>query len=79
MFYQFCIYFDVIYPDGQRITIKSSDNDNDADNIYLHSDLIVYMNQVGANDDGVYELDMNKMKKFQLFVIDVKTMSCLRL
>ena len=30
------------------------------------------MNQVGVNDDGIYELDMNKMKSMQLFVIDVK-------
>ena len=68
----YILYFDVVYPDGKRVTIKSSDNDNEADNIYLHSDLIEYMNSVGTNDDGVYELDMNKMKKIQLFVVDVK-------
>jgi predicted nucleic acid-binding Zn-ribbon protein len=68
----YVLYFDVICPDGNKITIKSSENDKEAENIYLHQDLIDYMNQVGVNDDGIYELDMNKMKSLQLFVIDVK-------
>lgn len=68
----YVLYFDVVYPNGDRKTIKSSDNDNEADNIYLHQDLIDYMNSVGTNDDGIYELDMNKIKKLQLFVVDVK-------
>lgn len=68
----YVLYFDVICPDGNKITIKSSENDKEAENIYLHQDLIDYMNQVGVNDDGIYELDMNKMKTLQLFVIDVK-------
>jgi predicted nucleic acid-binding Zn-ribbon protein len=68
----YVLYFDVITPDGTRLTIKSSENDNEVENIYLHQDLIDYMNSVGVNDDGVYELDMNKMKSMQLFVIDVK-------
>ena len=68
----YVLYFDVVYPNGERKTIKSSDSDNEADNIYLHQDLIDYMNAVGTNDDGVYELEMNKLKKLQLFVIDVK-------
>jgi len=68
----YILYFDIVYPNGERVTIKSADSDNEADNIYLHQDLIEYMNNVGLNDDGVYELDLNKMKKLQLFVIDVK-------
>ena len=68
----YILYFDIVYPDGTRKTIKSSDTDNEADSIYLHQDLIDYMNTVGINDDGVYELDLNKMKSLQLFVIDVK-------
>lgn len=68
----YVLYFDIVYPNGERKTIKSSDSDNEADSIYLHQDLIDYMNTIGTNDDGVYELDMNKMKDKQLFVIDVK-------
>lgn len=68
----YVLYFDIVYPNGERKTIKSSDSDNEADNIYLHQDLIDYMNAIGVNDDGIYELDMNKLKKLQLFVIDVK-------
>ena len=68
--------FDVVYPNGNTITINSYSGDtpnNDYDQIYLHDELIEYMEKVGLNDDGVYELDMDKLKSLSaLFVVDVK-------
>ena len=66
--------FDIIYPDGRIVTMNTtSDNSNDYDQIFLHDDLLDYMEKVGTNDDGVYELELNKLKDLSaLFVIDVK-------
>ena len=66
---EYVLSFDIVSPDGKVYTIRTDDSDE----IYLHQELIEYMNSVGTNDDGVYELDMMKLSKLKgLFVIDVK-------
>lgn len=65
--------FVVQYPDGHRVTMKTSDKENDYDNIYIHQDLYDYLDSVGTNDEEIYEIEFTKLKDLSaLFVIDVK-------
>ena len=69
----YVLSFDIKYPDGHVVTIQSSDSENDCDNIYLHQELYDYLDSYGANDDGIYELDMEKLTKLSaLFTVEVK-------
>lgn len=71
---KYVLNFDVVLADGTTIPINTSSGDStDYDQIYLHDELLEYMDKVGMNDDGVYELDMTKLKNLSaLFVVDVK-------
>jgi hypothetical protein len=66
--------FDVVFPDGSVMTVNTSSGEStDYDQIFLHDELLDYMEKVGPNDDGVYELDMTKLKNLSaLFVVDIK-------
>lgn len=66
---EYVLSFDVVSPDNHIYTIRTEDSDE----IYIHQDLLEFMNNIGMNDDGVYELDMSKLTKLKgLFMIDVK-------
>ncbi len=54
--------------DGTEVDIHTTDSDV----MYLHSDLLDYLDNTGVNDDGIYEIDMIKVKDLSLFIIDVK-------
>ena len=66
--------FDIVYPDGTVVSMNStSGTANDYNQIYLHDEMINFMEKVGLNDDGVYELELTKLKELSaLFVVDVK-------
>lgn len=67
--------FKVVFPDGQELEISTySNTEMSTDNIYLHQDLLNYMDKVGANDSGYYEFDMQKLAQNVnvLFIVDVK-------
>ena len=62
-------YVTVQLPDGTKEEVKTSDSDQ----LFLHQDLISYLEDADVNEDsGLYELDMNKMKDIVLFNIDVR-------
>ena len=62
-------YVTVQLPDGTKEEVKTSDSDQ----LFLHQDLISYLEDADINEDsGLYELDMNKMKDVVLFNIDVR-------
>ena len=62
-------YVTVQLPDGTKEEVKTSDSDQ----LFLHQDLISYLEDADVNEDsGLYELDMNKMKDVVLFNIDVR-------
>ena len=62
-------YVTVQLPDGTKKEVKTSDSDQ----LFLHQDLISYLEDADVNEDsGLYELDMNKMKDVVLFNIDVR-------
>ena len=65
----YVLSFDLVNTDGTRITIRTEDSDE----IYIHQELIEYMNNVGSDDDGIYTLELSKLAKLKgLFIIDVK-------
>lgn len=69
----YVLSFDIVDPKGTVHTIKVSDTENDYDSIYLHEDLISALEENGTNDDGMYEIELNKLTKYPaLFNIDVK-------
>jgi hypothetical protein len=70
----YILSFKVICPDGREIEISTfSTTENDPDNIYLHEDLLSYMDKNGTNDDGLYEIDLNRLEPDSvLFIVDVK-------
>lgn len=62
-------YVTVQLPDGTKKEVKTSDSDQ----LFLHQDLISYLEDADINEEsGLYELDMNKMKDVVLFNIDVR-------
>lgn len=62
-------YVTVQLLDGTKEEVKTSDSDQ----LFLHQDLISYLEDADVNEDtGLYELDMNKMKDVVLFNIDVR-------
>lgn len=62
-------YVTVQLPDGTKEEVKTSDSDQ----LFLHQDLISYLEDADINEEsGLYELDMNKMKDVVLFNIDVR-------
>ena len=70
---QYILGFDIVTPEGETFPIKASLSENDYESIFLHQEIIDYMDHVGSNDDGVYELQMDKMRDLSaLFVIDVQ-------
>jgi hypothetical protein len=68
--------FDIKFPDGGIVTMRTtSDNDAEFDQIFIHDELLEYMQRVGTVDDESdrYELDLNKMQDLSaLFVVEVK-------
>lgn len=60
--------FQVMFPDGSVVDIRTSTGDE----LYIHTDLMYYMTLVGVDDDGMYVVDMSKLKDLALFEIDVK-------
>ena len=71
----YILSFKLVYPDGRELDISTfSSNENDPDNIYLHEDVLSYMDKNGTNDDGIYEIDLAKMAAAEstLFIVDVK-------
>jgi len=66
--------FKIVFPDGHELTISTySSSEPSSDNIYLHQDLLDYMDKVD-NGDGYYEFDMLKLSQNvdTLFIVDVK-------
>lgn len=62
-------YVTVQLSDGTKEEVKTSDSDQ----LFLHQDLISYLEDADINEEsGLYELDMNKMKDVVLFNIDVR-------
>ena len=56
-----------------RADTKEEVKTSDSDQLFLHQDLISYLEDADINEDsGLYELDMNKMKDVVLFNIDVR-------
>lgn len=65
--------FDVVYPNGEVVTMETSTGENQMDEIYIHEELMEYLDKIGMNDDGVYEIDLVKAKELSaLFEIDIK-------
>ena len=65
--------FDVVYPDGHIVTMKSSNSEAESDEIYIHQELLDYMNNIGTNDDGLYEIELSKIRNISaLFEFNVK-------
>ena len=67
--------FKIIFPDGRELEISTySSSEKDSDNIYLHQDLMNYMDKVDMSTEGYYEFDMLKLSQNVniLFVVDVK-------
>lgn len=67
--------FKIVFPDGRELEISTySSTEMDTDNIYIHQDLLSYMDKVGTTDFGYYEFDMQKLAQNVnvLFIVDVK-------
>lgn len=62
--------FIVKLPNGEEIVIRT----NNSDPIYIHNDLVELLNNEdqGNDEDEVYEIDMEKLKDVNLFIIDIQ-------
>ena len=66
--------FKIIVPDDHELVISTySSSESSYDNIYLHQDLLDYMDKIDS-DNGYYEFDMAKLAQNvdTLFLVDVK-------
>lgn len=69
----YILSFDIVDPKGVRTTVKVSDAENDFDNIFVHEDLMNFLDDQGVNDEGVFEIELTKLVKYPaLFTVDVK-------
>ena len=53
---------------GSEYTIRT----NNSDPIYLHNDLVELMNNEDCDEDGVYEIEMEKLRDMSIFIIDIQ-------
>ena len=67
--------FKIVYPDDHILEISTySTSELSTDNIYIHQDLLDYLDKFETNDAGVYELDLAKLAQnvTTMFIVDVK-------